>query len=204
MGIRGVGFRGWALAPSILAAVFAIVVGIALLFYGYPIFRVLLPIFGLVIGYYIGRSLLPGQPIPAVVIGIVIGLVLALLAYSFWSVLVAIAGILIGFSVGYSLGLTLALGQAGGVIAGVVGAVIFGLLYFSFRDLMVIISTATSGATSILYGVGALVPAFAFLEARNQNLTALIVWIVLAAVGIAFQYARFGKRRIYTRRVAVA
>jgi hypothetical protein len=190
-------------AQTVVSTLVTLIIGALLLFYGYPLFRVLLPLAGLVFGYYFGQSLFPGQPAYAFVAAIALALLFALLSYTAWAVVIAVSGVLIGFGFGTQLGLALGLGLDRNtvVIVGVVFAILIGLLAYRARDLMVMGQTALVGASAILFGIGAIYEPLNVINARTSaNTLALIALIALAAIGFFFQYGRFGTRRIYYRR----
>ncbi|MBL8147226.1 MAG: hypothetical protein JNL34_12655, partial [Anaerolineae bacterium] len=114
--------------------------GITLLVYGYPLFRLLLPIFGFMIGFVVGYSLIPPEQwLLALVISIGLAIALGALAMVAWSVVVGLAGIIFGAGIG--LGLGVALG-GNGIWLGLAGAIVGGLIFYRFRDLAVILFTA--------------------------------------------------------------
>lgn len=184
-----------------IAAILSVVIGAVLLFYGYPVFRIVLPFFGLIFGYYLGRELFPTNPALGIGVGIVLAIVFTIMAYQFWSLLIGLAGLIIGFGVGVQVALFLGLASPLDVVFGVVGALIGFLLFFANRDLMVIIQSALAGAGAILFGLATLIPQLNFLDdARQGNRGALIVYLVLAGVGILAQLGLFSRRRTYYRR----
>jgi hypothetical protein len=187
---------------TVVTSVITLLIGVVLLFYGYPIFRVLLPLAGLVFGYYFGQNLFPSQPAVAFIAAIALAILFGILAYSAWSLLITISGALVGFGIGTQLAFTLGLDQTGRFIAGIVLSLVIGLLAYQARDLMVMVQTALLGAGTILFGIGALYEPMNILgTARSApNGLALIGLLVLAAIGFFFQYSRFGQRHIYYRR----
>jgi hypothetical protein len=179
-----------------IAAVIALVIGAALCFYGYPIFRLVLPLAGLIYGYIIGTSLVPPeQQNIAILIGILAAIVGVLLAYPLWSIGALIYGAVLGFGLGWWLGIAFGVDQTLQLIIAVVLALILGVLFFRARKLMVMLATAFNGAAAILYGLGILVPTLA-LSAANLNSIALIIWLVLGLIGFFSQYRLFGTRVI--------
>lgn len=186
----------------------ALAVGFIACFHGYRIFRLLLPILGFVIGYTFGQELVPAnQQTQVLLVAAVLGIIGFLLAYPFWSMGAALAGTALGFTLGIGLGQALAVGSTVALIIGVVSAVIFGLLFLNYKDVMVMLSTALNGAVSIVYGLGVLVPSLGLATTlstaqggvnRNGGL-ALIVILVIGAVGFLVQFGRFRNRRDYGR-----
>lgn len=187
-------------AQTILSTAITLIIGVVLLFYGYPIFRVLLPLAGLVFGYYFGQSLFPSQPAIAFIAALALALVFAFLSYTAWSLMITISGLLIGFGFGTQLSFALGLDQNTALIAGIVFAVLIGFLAWRARDLMVMGQTALAGASAIIFGLGAVYTPLNIMTSRTPNGLALVALVVLTAVGFFFQYGRFGSRRVYYRR----
>ncbi len=188
-------------AQTAVSTILTLLIGVVLLFYGYPIFRVLLPLAGLVFGYYFGLNLFPSQPAVAFIAAIALAILFAILSYSAWSLLIIVSGALIGFGFGTQLALALNLDRTGALLAGIIFAILIGILAYQARDLMVMGQTALAGASAILFGIGAVYEPMNIINTRtNANGLALLALIVLAAVGFFFQYRRFGSQRLYYRR----
>ncbi len=175
----------------------AILVGLASCFYGYPLFRIFLILTGLIYGYVFGYAWIPAShPWLALVIGVGAALVLAALAYPLWSIGVIIVGAALGFMILVSLGLALNASQAVQILLGVIGAVAVGLLFYHFRDLFVMLTTAFNGAALTVLGLGWYIPALTF--GGHANLPDIVIMVVLGAFGFAVQYMMFKERRTYS------
>jgi hypothetical protein len=193
---------------TILIALFALVLGALFLLWGYRVFLVMLPIWGFFAGFWLGAqttSLLFGAGFLATttgwVVGFFIGLLFALLSYLFYLFGVA----LVAASVGAALvtGFLSLFGLETGLLvflAALVGAVVIaGLtLVFNLQKYVIIILTAVGGANSLVLSVLLL-----FGRVTPDDLTAAgnairpvlqdswfwaLVWILLAIVGIIFQF----------------
>jgi hypothetical protein len=176
----------------------AILVGLASCFYGYPLFRIFLILAGLIYGYLFGQSFSPvSQPGLALLIGVGAAVVLALLAYPLWSIGVTIIGAALGFMILGTLGQALNVSPGAVILMGIIGAAVVGVLFYGVRDLFVMLSTAFSGATQVVYGLGLFLPALAFGGGR-ANFLAIVAMMVLGGVGFATQYAMFKDRRTYS------
>lgn len=186
---------------TIVISVITLLIGVVLLFYGYPVFRILLPLAGLVFGYYFGQNLFPSQPAVAFIVAVALAILFGILAYSAWSLLITISGALVGFGIGTQLAFALGLDQTGTLVAGILFAIVIGLLAYQARDLMVMVQTALLGAGTILFGLGALYEPMKIARAADSapNGLALVALIMLAVIGFFFQYGRFGRRRVYYR-----
>ena len=83
---------------SSLVGVLAIAYGAVFALFGYPIFRILLPIYGGMIGYIVGITVVaPDYPIAALVVAVILAILFASAAYLYWSVLIGIAGAILGY-----------------------------------------------------------------------------------------------------------
>lgn len=180
--------------------------GITLLVYGYPLFRLLLPVFGFMIGFVAGYAIVPPEQwLLALAISIGLAIALGALAMVAWSLVIGLAGII--FGAGLGLGLGVALG-GNGIWLAIIGAVVGGLVFYRFRDLAVILFTALNGAWMLVAG-GAEVLGQEQLVARTKlalttdfsvrpSWLILIAFVVVGIVGIAVQYKLFGNRDTYS------
>jgi hypothetical protein len=181
---------------NVLVAVIAILLGVVACFYGYPLVRILFALVGLVVGYQIGIQLVAtDQWILAVAIGVIVGLVCALLAYPLWSIGVTISGMLLGYALFTNFGTLLNLGSTGVIIVGIIGAVIMGLLFFIAKDPMIMLATALSGASYMIYGLSLLIPE---LASPNASLILTVAALALGIFGFLVQYRTFRGRNLYT------
>ena len=177
----------------------AIIVGLASCFYGYPLFRVFLILAGLICGYMLGQSFTgASQPWIALLIGVGAAVVLALLGYPLWSIGVLVIGAALGFMILGSLGLALNVSRGALVLMGLLGAAAVGLLFYSVRDLFVMLATAFNGAVQVVYGLGLFFPVVAFGGGR-ANFLAVVAMMVLGGFGFAAQYGMFKDRRTYSQ-----
>lgn len=192
---------------ALLAALFALGLGIALLLWGYRIFMVLLPIFGFFAGLWLGAqavTLIFGDgflaSVTGLVVGFFVGLFCALFSYLFYALGVALVAAIIGGSL--AIGLLQAIGLTSNIIlipaAIVVGiAVAVLVMVFNVQKYVIIALTAIAGANALL-----LAPLLLFGRVSLDSLQGagnairpvladswfwLVVWIVLAAAGIFYQ-----------------
>ena len=178
--------------------------GFVVAFGGYRFFLILLPIWGFFWGFGLGANsiqALLGEgflvSITGWTVGLVVGVIFALLSYLFYFFAVA----LIAGSLGYALavGLLLAIGIPFGFIdwlVGIVVGVIFaiGAIVLNVQKWVVIIATSFLGAGIIvgtfLYVFGRLPPTANPVQAVLQTSPLwLILFLIIAALGIAAQYA---------------
>lgn len=177
----------------------SIIVGLASCFYGYPLFRVFLILAGLIYGYLLGQILAPAtHPWLSLGIGVVAAVVLAALAYPLWSIGVIIIGGALGFMFLSSVALALSASQIVTLLLGLLGAVALGFLFYTLRDLFVMLSTAFNGAALAVLGLSGYVPALAF-RGGQANVLDLLIIVVLGGLGFAVQYGMFKDRRTYSK-----
>ncbi len=179
------------------AGIIAILVGLTVCFLGYRLFRLLLPLAGLVFGFALGTLLAPaGRWLPAVLIGLGVGLLFALLAWLFWSAAVILGGAMLGLGFGWTVGTAF---FAPGTIPALIAlgfGVLFGILFAVLRKPAIMLSTAASGAAAAVYGLGLLVPYFAL--DRRPHVVATLLIVALAAAGFLVQYATHRTRDLYS------
>jgi hypothetical protein len=191
---------------GLIGALLVALLGAVLLVYGYAIFRILLPIFGFVMGLILGFALVPPEQwLLVLLVSVALALVLGALAFAAWSVALAISGAVFGAGLGFGLGV--AIGGIGYVLA-IIGAVVFGLLFFRFRDFVVILITALNGAWMIVTAVAAIFNRQDLVEQTRLALSADVPaspnWIVLIVVvgvsiaGVVIQQRIFGGRNTYS------
>lgn len=184
---------------DIWMGVVAVVVGLVSCFYGYPLFRLLLVLAGLIIGYGLGHLLvLGGHPWVSLMLGAGAAILCAVLAYPLWSLGVAVSGAALGFLILSALTAAADTSQGVSLLAGLLGAVILGGLFYHLRDLLVMLATAINGALEVVLGLGWLVPALALRRGLSGWLGVMAI-VILAAVGFAVQYSMFRDRRLYSQ-----
>ena len=182
----------------VLLTIISIAVGLVACFAGYQLFRFLLPLLAGLYGYAMAIDWFgPDRWLPALVFGIGLFILFALFAYIFWSLTVGIGGVLLGYAIGLQVASQLGLGGWLAFLVGVMLAVVFGLLFFNARDILVMLSTALSGAGLILGSLAALLPSLLGWLGNQNSLLTLILTIVLAAAGFAAQYRAASGRNVY-------
>jgi hypothetical protein len=192
---------------DVFVALITAAIGLIALFFGYRIFKLLLPLLGFFVGLVVGAQVVAsifGEGFLASVIGIVAGLVVGLLfgalAYVWWwlGVILVFAGM--GYALGVSIlpafGLDLDLVS---VLIGLAVAAVFaiGAIVLRMPKLVVIGVTALwgSGATiaAWLVFVNEIEPADLGYGAVSAVVAAstfwLIVYFAVAVIGMAFQLA---------------
>lgn len=181
-------------------------IGLVLVFYGYRLARVILPIWGLIAGFTIGASAMADAlgkqfigTTMGIIVGVILGLVFALFAYFFYS----LAVVLLGASVGYWLGtgLLALIGFQGGFLSAVVGIVlgaIFAILAIALNipKYFLVFVSALGGAVAVVGGVLLTIHKIP-LDSFNYAATSLVVaesWLwtavafILLVLGIVYQF----------------
>jgi Domain of unknown function (DUF4203) len=176
----------------------AILVGLVSCFYGYPLFRILLVVAGLIYGYVLGQALAPASsPWLSLACGIGFAVVLAVFAYPLWSIGVVLVGAALGFVLLHFIGAALNATPAIIILLGVMGAIVFGILFYNVKDLLVIVATAFNGAALAVFGLSWYIPVMAFGGGR-ANILDIVVMMVLGGLGFALQFSMFRGRRTYS------
>jgi hypothetical protein len=190
---------------DLFVALIAVSIGLVAVFFGYRLFRAVLPVFGFVLGAIVGAQavfLIFNEGIFATVLSIVtavvVGLVFGVLAYFFWAlgVILVIGGM--GFAIGSAL--LPAFGLDADVISWVIGAAValgFAAAAFVLRlpRAIVTVVTALWGAGATLGGVMVLLQiiepeelGFGGVDAVvSESILWLLAFIALAVVGAIFQ-----------------
>jgi hypothetical protein len=190
---------------TLFIALISLAIGLVACFFGYRLFRAVLPIFGFVLGAIVGAqavNLVFGDGILSTVLSIitavVVGIVFGLLAYFFWAlgVILAVGGM--GFAIGAAL--LPAFGLDMDFVSWVIGLLV-GLgfaaaaLVLRLPRAIVVAVTALWGAASTLAGVLLLLNqiepdqlGYGAVDAVvSQSLFWLLGVLALAVVGAVFQ-----------------
>jgi hypothetical protein len=180
---------------NLIIGILAILLGLVVAFAGYPLFRLVLPIAGLIYGFQIANAVFASWLI-GLIVGLVLAVLLAIFAYAIWSVAIGFAGALLGLSIGASIGASLNLwGWLVTVIALALG-VLFFVLAYRLKDLFVIISTSLSGAGMVAFGASTLLPII-FGPPDGPFFLHWVLWLAVAVIGFGVQYALFSSARQY-------
>jgi FtsH-binding integral membrane protein len=173
-----------------IAAIVQLLVGFVTLLYGRRLFWLFIALAGFTIGLLLGENLFRDLPgIAEFFLALVVGGGMAILALFIQRPIAAVGGFL---ALG-AFGLILArlLGASGNLlwiiflISGIIGAI----LVFQFFDWALIINSAFSGASAVIAGLSALLPAV------GGGIATLLL-LVLAAGGIYFQSRELDKEQI--------
>ncbi len=192
---------------GILAGVFALILGAAMLLYGYRLFLVLLPIFGFFAGFWFGAqgiALLFGESFLAsftgLVVGFGVGLITAILSYLFYMVGVVLVAGAFGSSlaVGFMSWLGIESGFLIAIVAIVLALIVAGaVVFFNAQRYVISLITAVGGANVLVVGVMLIFQQVAVEDlsgAGNAIQPMLdgswfwsIIWLALIAMGLVYQ-----------------
>ena len=193
-------------AERLIIGPLALILGLLFCFVGYRLFRVIMALWGFLLGFFIGAQLLLsllGSSTTATTLAwlgaVLFGLVLAMLAYALYIAAMTLLGASIGYMLGVILMASLGLGDQTVlvVIVGLILAVLFAILILALdlARLLIIANTAMGGAAAIVIGLLQLfnvIPTnFPFVDQLSTFIKAspiwLLFWLVLALAGGVFQ-----------------
>lgn len=161
-------------------AVFTLIIGALECFAGFKIMKVMMSVWGFIIGATIGIviGVVSESAGLAISLGLVFGIVLAILAYKLYLAGIFILTSTLTFATIYLVSKSVPVGVIIGLVVGV--AAMF------FVRIVVICSTAVSGAGMILSS------AYALME-LNADSIMIILWIPIALAGILCQFMTTSK-----------
>ena len=203
---------------TLLAVLFAAILGLAILLFGYRLFLVMLPIWGFFAGFWLGASaisVLIGQGFLATitgwVVGFIVGVILAVLSYLFYMIAVALIAAVIGGALASALMTAIGfdpgfLVSAVAILTGIAVAIL--ALVFNLQKYVIILLSSIGGANLIvlagllLFGFVTLVDlqsgANIIRPVLSQSWLALVAWLALAVVGLVVQ-VRANRTYTFTR-----
>jgi hypothetical protein len=186
------------------AGLIALLFGLALCFWGYKFFLILLPIWGFFFGLWLGAQTIQAlfgvgafSTVTSWVVGFITGAIFAVLAYLFYIVAVAIIAGSLGYFV--AVGILLALGLQMGFLVWIIGiaaaiALAVVTLRFNLQKWVIIVATAVMGAGVIFGGIYAMFnPWTKLLENPVKEVlqSSPLLWLMalaMAILGIVVQY----------------
>jgi hypothetical protein len=204
-----------------LIGIILAVIGLVVCFFGLRFWFILLPIFGAITGFYIGARVIQdlfGQGFLSTatswIVGIILAIVFALLSWFVWYAGAIIMAGAVGASLASGLLHLLFTNPWGWVlfIVALIGAIIFAVaaLALNLPIYIVIVNSALGGASLAVAGVLVLLGTVTTVELANGATIAvvdearfqgaswlwLIVWIVLAVLGILYQLRSIAEIRL--------
>jgi hypothetical protein len=190
---------------DLVFALLVILAGGLFCFFGYLAFRVIIPVWGAVVGFSLGAGLIAAATDEgflrtglAWVVAIGLAVLFALLAYLFYWVAVILAMGSIGFTLGASV-----MGALGVdwnwvvVLVGIAGGVLLAVLAIvsDFPMILLVLLSALAGASAVTAGLMVLTGAIETEDFTDEAVTAqagddwwwYLVYGVLAVAGIVYQ-----------------
>jgi hypothetical protein len=183
---------------SSLAGVLAIAYGAVFALFGYPIFRIFLPIYGGIIGYILGVTVVaPDYPIAALVVAVILAIVFAGAAYLYWSVMIGIAGAILGYGlVTAVVGALWPSADYTPLLIGLAGAVAGSFVFIYAKDAMVMVASALNGAMIVAWGFRTLL----YPGSRILDSFTILAFVLVAIAGLVVQIKFFGQQRKYSQK----
>lgn len=171
-------------------------VGAVNCYFGYRLFRILLAIWGFFLGASIGFTLAGGDNATvAIVAALIVGILGALVVSALFFVGVFVVGALFGAFISGSI-MALFTNTEPNVFIVLLFALIFGLIAVWLQKLMIVVSTAFTGAGMMVSSVmtvltGAPVRSDILTNPDilpTSNVVALLAWLLLGISGVIYQY----------------
>ena len=184
---------------SSLPGVLAMAYGAVFALFGYPIFRIFLPIYGGIIGYILGVTVVaPEYPMAALVVAVILAILFAGAAYLYWSVMIGLAGAILGYGlVTVVVGALWPSATYTPLLVGLVGALAGSFVFIYAKDVMVMVASALNGAMIVAWGLRT----WLYPGSRILDSITLIAFVLVAVTGLAVQIKFFGQQRKYSNRL---
>lgn len=190
---------------DIVVGVLAIAIGALFCFRGYLAMRVIIPIWGAFVGFFVGAALVAGftdasflTNLLGWIVGLAVAMLFALIAYLYYEVSVIIVMASVGFTVGTTA--MVALDVTWNWLVVLVGvAVAVGLAFVAIAAdvpmLLLVILTALAGSSAVVLGIMLLVGTAETAEFRTEVFVQeidgawwwYVIYGVLAIAGIVVQ-----------------
>lgn len=190
---------------DILVGLLAVVAGLLFCFRGYLLMRIVIPLWGLFVGFALGGALVSAITERAFlgtvlgwIVGIVIGVVFAFIAYAYYAVAVVLTMATVGYLLGSTLMVALDVRWNWVVVAvGVVLAIVLalGAVIVDLPTVVLTVVTALSGATATIGGVMLIVNRLDLVDLGDDAVTASINaswgwWLAYLALAFAGVFAQ--------------
>lgn len=190
---------------DILVGLLAVVAGLMFCFRGYLLMRIVIPLWGLFVGFALGGAIVSAITDRAFlgtvlgwIVGIVIGVVFAFIAYAYYAVAVVLTMATVGYLLGSTLMVALDVRWNWVVVTvGVVVAIVLavGAIVVDLPTVVLTVVTALSGATATIGGVMLIVNRLDLADLGDDAVTARInaswgwwlAYLVLALAGVFAQ-----------------
>lgn len=198
---------------DVIFALFLILAGGLFCFFGYLAFRVIIPIWGAVVGFSLGAGLIAAATDEgflrtglAWIVAIGLAILFALLAYLFYWVAVVLAMGSIGFALGSALMGALGVDWSWAVVlVGVAAGALLAVLAIvaDLPMVLLVLLSALAGASAVTTGLMVLTGAIDTEDFTDEAVTAeagddwwwYAIYVVLAVAGIVYQVRSLGRLR---------
>jgi len=193
---------------SLLIGIVALVLGVANLAIGYRLFRVLIglsfALAGVFAGAWLATAISPEDTTLLIVLMAAGALILGGLAWFLWSLAIYVAGALFGLSFGSSLADLLGTEGFMYVAIIVLCIIIGGGIALGLRKPVVILATAFSGASMLIYSAEILAPALFSSLIGDARPLLFGIWLGLGLIGSVWQFSQSAEWRSSTELVQQA
>jgi hypothetical protein len=181
-----------------LAGVLAIAYGAVFALFGYPIFRIFLPIYGGIVGYILGVTVVaPDYPIAALLVAVILAILFASAAYLYWSVMIGIAGAILGYGlVTVVVGALWPSATYAPLLVGLAGGLAGSFVFIYAKDVMVMVASALNGAMITAWGLRT----WLYPGSRILDSITIIAFFLVAITGLVVQIKFFGQQRKYSQK----
>lgn len=191
----------------ILFSLLAIVIGAALILYGYRIFLVLLPVFGFFAGFWVGASAMQWTlnenflaTLFSIIVGVVLGIIFAIASYAIYFAGVAVVAFAFGAMI--AVGIMTFIGfEAGAVVslAALAAGVLLAILTFqkNLQKYFIMGIMSLGGGNLVVLGILVLIGQVSLevLRAKGDMIGPVlaagtlwvIIWLGLAIAGLVYQ-----------------
>ena len=191
----------------ILFSLLAIVVGAALILYGYRIFLVLLPVFGFFAGFWVGASAMQWilnenflATLFSIIVGVVLGIIFAIASYAIYFAGVAVVAFAFGAMI--AVGIMTFIGfEAGAVVslAALAAGVLLAIITFqkNLQKYFIMGIMSLGGGNLVVLGILVLIGQVSLevLRAKGDMIGPVlaagalwvIIWLGLAIAGLVYQ-----------------
>ena len=193
------------LTMTLTSGILMIGAGLGVMAFGLWFFYAFLPLFygllGVGVGYWLGLALTGNTSLTAgileAILAIAGGVIFAAAAYWLEPIRRILAGVAVGLSLALSIGYALGAGSLISLVLALGGAVIGGIVVPMVFDPLIVVGSALSGAATVMDGAHLIVPGVSFLDRASilaaGGLLPLLIWIVLGAVGLGWQFSNLKK-----------
>ena len=189
---------------DIALGILTILAGIGLMGFGLLLYYTLLPLFygllGAGVGFFLGYVLTGNefnQPgVVELIIAVVVAFIFAGAALTLEGVRRSLVGVFLGALFGLAIAASLGTGSTITFILGVVFAVLGAMLIPFAFDPLIILASVITGSAMLMDGIWLILPDVSAVDrslALDGDIVPLVIWIVLSAIGLGWQFSNLSK-----------